>query len=86
MCKAHRGVKTFWGLEAQDTLKARVFLSEAPHMSNIYFTILMMVVSYFYLTFSQNLAILVNFLLLLHFYKDYRVVGRVRAFFGVETW
>ena len=31
------------------------------------------------------LAILFDFLLLLLFYKDYTVVERVRAFFGVET-
>ena len=48
-CKAHQGTKASWGLEAQ------VFLSETHHMSNIYFVILMMVVSYFYMTFSQFL-------------------------------
>ena len=55
-------------------------------MSNIYFMVFMMVVSYFYITFSYFLAILIDFLLLLLFYRDYAVVGRVRAFFGVETW
>ena len=30
-------------------------------MSNIYFMVFMMVVSYFYMTFSQFLAILVDF-------------------------
>ena len=47
-------------------------------MSNIYFVIFMMVVSYFYMNF---MAILVHFLLLHIFYKDYTVVGRVRDFF-----
>ena len=51
----HQGAKASWSLEAQGALKARVFLSEAHHMSNIYFMILMMVVSYFYITFSQFL-------------------------------
>ena len=32
------------------------FLSEVHFMSNIYFMILMMVVSYFYVTFSQFLG------------------------------
>ena len=49
--KAHRSVKASWGLEAQDALETQVFLSEAHHMSNIYFMILMVVVSYFYTTF-----------------------------------
>ena len=47
-------------------------------MSNIYFMIFMMVVSYFYMIF---LTILVDFfLLLLLFYRHYRVVGSFRAF------
>ena len=51
-------------------------------MSNIYFKIFMMVVSYFYMTFSQFLGYLSCFFLLpLLFYKDYTVVGRVRDFF-----
>ena len=28
-CKAHRGAKAFWGLEAQGALEARAFLLEA---------------------------------------------------------
>ena len=50
-CKVHQGAKASWGLEEQEAVEARVFLSEAYHMSNIYFMILMMVVSYFYITF-----------------------------------
>ena len=50
-------------------------------MSNIYFMIFMMVVSYFYIIFCSFLAILVDFLLLLLFYGDYTVVGRVMVFF-----
>ena len=34
----------------------RFFLSEVHFMSNIYFMTLMMVVSYFYVTFSQFLG------------------------------
>ena len=45
--KVHRGAKVSWVLEAQ------AFLSETHHMSNIYF---MMVVFYFYMTFSQFLG------------------------------
>ena len=48
---------------------------------NIYSMIFMMVVSYFYMIFSQFLAILVDFLLLLLFYRDYRVVGSAGPFF-----
>ena len=43
----HEGTKAFCGVEA------RAFLNEAHHMSNIYFMIFMMVVSYFYMNFSQ---------------------------------
>ena len=55
-CMVYRGTKASWGLEAQGI--ARVFLSEVHHihMSNIYFMIFMMVVSYFYITFSQFLG------------------------------
>ena len=45
-----------WLFEAQDTLEAWAFLSEVHHMSNIYFMIFMMVVSYFYMIFSQYLG------------------------------
>ena len=54
--KAHQGAKASWGLEVQGTLEARAFLSEVHHMSNMYFMIFMMVVSYFYMTFSQFLG------------------------------
>ena len=50
-------------------------------MSNIYFMICMIIVSYFYMTFSHFLAILFYFLLLLLFYRDYTLVWRVRTFF-----
>ena len=43
-------------------VEAQAFLSEAHHMSNIHFIILMKVVSYFYMTLSQFSAILVFFL------------------------
>ena len=62
----------------QDALEARAFLSETHHMSNIYF---MMVDSYFYMIFSQFLGYFSLFLLLLLFYRHYRVVESVRAFF-----
>ena len=54
--KAHRGAKASWGLEAQGALEARVFLCEDHHMLNIYFTVFMMVVSYFDMIFSQFLG------------------------------
>ena len=45
---SYRGAKkASRGLETQGTLEARAFLSEAHLMSNIYFMIFMMVVSYF---------------------------------------
>ena len=50
-------------------------------MSNIYFMIFMVVVSYFYMTFTRFLDYFNCFLLFVLFYRDYRVVGRVRAFF-----
>ena len=50
-------------------------------MSNIYFMIFMMVVSYFYMIFRNFLAILVDFLLLILIYRDNTVVGKVKAFF-----
>ena len=53
-------------------------------MSNIYFMIFMMIVSDFLMTFLSFLAILVDFFLLLLFYKDYRVVGRVRVFLELK--
>ena len=43
--------KSLLGLEAQDALGARAFLSEVHPISNLYFMIFMMV-SYFYMTFS----------------------------------
>ena len=49
--------------------------------------IFMMIVLYFYMLSHNFLAILVDFLLLL-FYRDYTVIGRVKDFFffGDETW
>ena len=54
--KAHRGAKASWGLEALGALEEWAFLSEVHHMSNIYFMVFMMVVSCFYMTFSQFLG------------------------------
>ena len=48
----HQGARASWDLEVQGALETRAFLSEGHHMSNIYFMIFMMVVSYFYLIFS----------------------------------
>ena len=73
--------KPLGALRRKAHFEAQVFLSEAHHMLNRYFMIFMMVVSYFYMTSCNFLAILVDYLLLLLFYRDYRVVGRVRAFF-----
>ena len=44
-----------------------------------------------YFLFLHNFLVifwlfLIDFLLLLLFYRNYSVVGRVMAFFGVETW
>ena len=54
-------------------------------MSNIYFMVFMMVVSYFYMTFSQFIGYLsFFFLLLLLFYRGYIIVGRVKVFLKLK--
>ena len=46
------------GISSMAPLEARSLLCEEHHMSNIYFMVFMIVISYFYMTFSQFIGYL----------------------------
>ena len=66
--KAHQGAKASWGLEAQD----------APYVKYIFYNGCFLFLQDF---LAISWLFLLIFLLLLIFYKDYTVVGRIRTFF-----
>ena len=67
------------GLEMPDALEIRAFLSEAHRMSNTYFKVFLIVVSHFYMTFSQFLSF---FYLIFCFFSS--SIGMVRAFLELK--